>query len=109
MTAPTRLASKSQVTITTAPVTDEHGQVTTPGTSYTVNCTYKIGSSRQFLDQAGNKFTPRTVVWYELPSQGRPSVGDTLQVNGGRKEQIKVSDLQDGSVAGEIPDVMLVT
>jgi len=109
MTRPTRRTSKNTATIQPRGAVDGWGRPTgaTPQ-PYAVRCTYEINTSKRFTDNAGDEFTPKTIIYYEIPEQGAPSLGDTIILNGDSQE-IKMVRVDDPAVVRGKPDIMLAT
>lgn len=109
MTRPTARAAKNTATIQPKGNVDGWGRpIGLPSSPYNVKCVYEINTSKRFKDNAGDEFTPKTIIYYELPTQGAPKLGDTIVLNGDSQE-IKMVRVDDpASVRGK-PDVMLAT
>lgn len=118
MTRVTRRTSKNTATIWPFVSKGSYGQVEY-GAPYTVTCTFEQGSSKQYRDATGQMFIPACTYWYEVPSQGKPSLSDfialgdhTLTTNPDEvdaAEIVKNSILQDAAVLNDVADVLVLT
>ena len=104
MSRPTRRSANHWVTIWPITGTDPWEGVTY-GAPYKVFATFEQGSSKQYNDAQGVKYIPKSIYWYELESNGKPStewpiaLGDhTLESDPNNVKQIEYirnSVLQD--------------
>lgn len=118
MTKPTRRTSRSIATIWPLVSKGAYGQ-TSYGAPYTVKCTYEKGSSKQYRDAQGQLYIPASIYWYELPTQGIPSLTDYIAVGDHTllldpnsvqgAEIIKNAIQQDSSILNDIPDLQVMT
>lgn len=116
MTRPTRRAATKTVTIWPIASKDQYAGVTY-GNAYTEKVTFEQGATRQYNDTKGNKFIPKSIYWYEITSNGLPSLNaaialgdhvpqtDPTKVSG--VEFVRVAKLQDGG--RQTNDVMVLT
>lgn len=113
MTRPTRRTSRSTATIQPRGTVDGWGRPTgaTP-LPYDVKCTYEINTSKTFVNNAGETFTPKSIVTYEMTEQSTPSEGDTLIITSVTPQvslEIKAVDVDDPAVVRGKPDIRLAT
>lgn len=116
MTRATRRAARKTVTIWQIKSKDQYSGVTYDP-PYTENVTFEQGATRQYNDNKGNSFIPKSIYWYELTSNGSPALNaaialgdhllqtDPTKVNG--VEFVRVAKLQDGG--RQTDDVMVLT
>lgn len=111
MTLPTRLTSFNSATITPkSGGYDEYGLPLDSSTPYNITCSYEVNKGNTYKDQEGTEFVPKTIFYYEMPPQGAPSVGDTIQLDGFSAETIVSVRVEDaGVLQGQEPDLMVMT
>ena len=67
----------------------------------------------------GQMYIPKSIYWYELPSEGKPSLKDYIAlgdqtayntpIGADNAEVIKNAILQSGGVLNDTPDIMVMT
>ena len=109
MSGPTRRGARYNATIKPKVETDKWGRpVGDAPDPYDIKCCFEVNTSKRFVDSEGSEFTPRTIFYYELPTQGMPKLGDKIILNGDEQE-IKSAQLVPSGPVGGPPNVMLAT